>query len=86
MNSNNRKSILISTSFFCNLLHAMIYVLILDITIKKLIINLPKPGTKRFRKKQNVANGIGKIGIAALTIDFLSINFGSIGGATILNH
>ena len=38
----------------------------------------------RLRKKQNVAAGMGKIGMAALVVDFLQINFGSIAETTIL--
>ena len=39
----------------------------------------------RLRKKQNVAAGMGKIGMAALVVDFRQINFGSIAATTILS-
>ena len=48
-----------------------------------MVKKLPNPGIMRLRKKQKVAAGIGRIGIAALVPDFLTINFGSI-GTTIL--
>ena len=47
--------------------------------------SLPNPGMSRLRKKQNVAAGMGKIGIAALVVDFRQINFGSIAATTILS-
>ena len=47
--------------------------------------SLPNPGMSRLRKKQNVAAGMGKIGMAALVVDFRQINFGSIAATTILS-
>ena len=47
--------------------------------------SLPNPGISRLRKKQNVAAGMGKIGMAALVVDFRQINFGSIAATTILS-
>ena len=49
-------------------------------------INLPNPGTSKFSTKQSVANGMGKMGIAALTAEFLTINFGSMAVFTILKE
>ena len=43
----------------------------------KILSILPNPGTNKFNTKHNVANGIGKIGMAALTGESLTINFGS---------
>ena len=48
-------------------------------------MSLPNPGMSRLRKKQNVAAGMGKIGMAALVVDFRQINFGSIAATTILS-
>ena len=48
--------------------------------------NLPNPGTSKFSTKQRVANGMGKMGIAALTAEFLTINFGSMAVFTILKE
>ena len=47
---------------------------------------LPNPGTSKFNTKQSVANGMGKMGMAALTAEFLTINFGSMAVFTILKE
>ena len=38
---------------------------------------LPNPGIRRFKTKQKVAKGMGKIGMAALTTESVTINLGS---------
>ena len=50
----------------------------------KILSILPNPGTNKFNTKHNVANGIGKIGMAALTGESFTINFGSI--ASVRQH
>ena len=42
------------------------------------VIFLPNPGTSKLNTKHRVANGIGKIGIAAVNFEFFTISFGSI--------